>query len=160
MGHLGVRPPSWGSSFFNFMPTKARVYNRVWAEFAVNNYFPKKVEPEIDNAPLFPHEYAKLQELLGTIKIEGKGIYDAMLDTANSFTEYHTRGPDRAIFLNAQREKYLDEAKRLVLELHPEIVERIRDVELEKNASSYEQQPFEELVPEKSFQDFLQRGPN
>lgn len=159
MGHLGVRPPSWGSSFFNFMPTKAKVYNKVWQQFAVNHYFPKKLDPVVHGADLLPHEYADLQKFLGTLTMEGKDIYAMMGAQVDAFGKDDQKGPDsyRSHKLDGIRKAYKAAAERMLLKKYPEIIERIEAVEIDKNISAYNDQPFEQ---EKSMMDFLQRGPN
>ena len=155
LGHIGVKPPSWGQSFFNIIPTKAQVYNKVWAEFAVNNYFPKKLKPELDGAPLLLHEYRDLQRLLGTVKLSGRTLMEEMIFAVDNFSELDTRGPDgyRREKLSAVRHAYKQEAERQTKDLYPEIFERIYAVDLEDEEAINQDNP---MILDKTTERLLQ----
>ena len=162
LGHIGVKPPSFGQSFFNIIPEKAKVYNKVWAEFLVNNYFPKKLKPELRGAPLELNEYRDYQESLGKTKIAGKTLMEEFIETVDNFTEFDTRGPDghRRERLSAVREAYRQRAEEELVILYPEIISRIQAVDLEEEAASNEDVPFGQLKITKSMQDLAQRSFN
>ena len=138
------------------------MYNKVWAEFLVNNYFPKKLKPELRGAPLELNEYRDYQESLGKTKIAGKTLMEEFIETVDNFTEFDTRGPDghRRERLSAVREAYRQRAEEELVILYPEIISRIQAVDLEEEAASNEDVPFGQLKITKSMQDLAQRSFN
>ena len=148
LGHVGVKMPSWGSSFFNIIPESAQIDNPVWKSFIVNNYFPKKLRPSIRGADLSLEEYAEYQKLLGTVKIGGRNIMEEYRETVSKFdSRYDTVGPDgiQRDLLQSVRTSYQMEAEFELINKYPEIEDRIDsalDLSLEPLDKSI---PFEQM---------------
>jgi len=159
LGHVGVKMPSWGDSFFNIIPESAQIDNPVWKSFIVNNYFPKKLKPEIRGANLSLDEYAEYQRLLGTVEIGGRNIMEEYRYTISKFNpRYDTVGPDgiQHDILQSIRTSYKLEAEFELVKEYPDLEDRI-DSALDTSLESLDKSvPFDQMnVGDKSMENIL-----
>ena len=158
LGHVGVKMPSWGDSFFNIIPQSAVIDNPVFASFVVNNYFPKKLQPQIRGAELSLDEYAEYQRLLGTVDIDGMTLMEAMRETVANFEDGVTVGPNgtQRSVLAAIRLSYKLEAEFRMMEEYPDLELRIDEAVDRAMAPIEESVPFDQMnVGDKSMENIF-----
>ena len=132
--------------------------NPVFASFVVNNYFPKKLQPQIRGAELSLDEYAEYQRLLGTVDIDGMTLMEAMRETVANFEDGVTVGPNgtQRSVLAAIRLSYKLEAEFRMMEEYPDLELRIDEAVDRAMAPIEESVPFDQMnVGDKSMENIF-----
>ena len=103
-------------------------------------------DEKVGGVELTPDQYSKLLELTGTIEIEGKTQYQALLDVFNSFdtsvldgeldylksNDEYARSTPLYVELSKTRAKYNKAAESALVQAYPDLLEGVRKVLIEK----------------------------